>query len=345
MNDPGRRRRLRTVIWTIAAAVLAIGGMFVVYRNLDVDRLAAVIINAHLGWLAVLGLSIPLEQLVRSWKWRQILYDLRPIGSLRLFGAVMVGYFANMLAPVGLSPLVRAWLVARLENLPVATILSTTVIERFIDGIVFAVIVGLMIVFAPLPMIDGDLRLWLAVAGGGSLILFGGMFLYIFRLKDKLATGDTFIGKTLERLERAFGGRLEGLREDLITGIIWPTSRPRAMGVVAASVAMKLIAIGHFLWAGQAFGIVLPASYYLFIMVFTSFALIMSRFIRIPGGGVIGAAFALNLLGVAEEEALAMVTVVFAASHLLIAAIGAISMWKSGLTIINIRQYMSRQEG
>ena len=341
----GRRgkRFIWTFTWSVAAALLAAGALYMTFRHLDLDRLFGVVGNAKMGWMVALGVSIPLEQLVRGWKWRQILFDLRPIGSLRLFGAVMAGYFANMLVPVGLSPLVRTWLVARLEGMAVSTVLLTTVIERFVDGIVFAFIVGLLITFAALPMVDGDIRLGLMAAGGGSLVLFAGLMGVLFRYKNHLNVPESFVGRNIAWLERAFGGRLVGLGNGLAEGIIWPKSRARGVGVIAASIAMKVISTSQFVWAGLAFGVLLSPPDYLFIMVFTSFALIMSRFVRIPGGSVIGSAFALKLLGIADEEALTMVLVVHAASFLLIAGIGALALWKSGLTIMNFRQYIKRQ--
>ena len=72
-------------------------------------------------------------------------------------------------------------------------------------------------------------------------------------------------------------------------------------------------------------------------MVVSGFALIISRFIRVPGGSIIGSAFALKLLGIADEEALTMVIVVHSSAIIMIAGIGAIAMWKSGLTVLELR--------
>jgi hypothetical protein len=101
---------------------------------------------------------------------------------------------------------------------------------------------------------------------------------------------------------------------------------------------MKMISTSHFLWVGLVFGILLSPFDYLFIMVVTGFALIIARFVRVPGGGMIGSAFALNLLGIADEEALTMVLVVHFSVIALVAGIGAITMWKSGLTVLELRQ-------
>ena len=113
--------------WLIPAlgAAAAIGVLFWLYRDLDVDRFAVELATAEPIWLLALAGTILAEQLLRGWKWRQILYDLKPISSWRLFGAILAGYGVGMLIPLGVSPLVRSWLIARLENLRLAGVLVT----------------------------------------------------------------------------------------------------------------------------------------------------------------------------------------------------------------------------
>jgi len=327
----------RTIIWTTIAALVATGVLFIAFRHLDGGRLSDVLLGAEPLWLIALAISIPVEQLLRGWKWRQILFDIRPVGTIRLFSAVMVGYFANLIIPIGVSPLVRAWLIARLEALKISTVLLTTAIERFVDGIVFSVLVGILVIFATLPVTEGNLRLGLMVTGSGSLVLFTGLIGGLFLIRNHLTGQSSKVGRFVAWLETKFGGRLAGIGLGMAEGITWPISRWRGAGIILASIGMKLLSTSHFLWAGLVFGILLSAFDYLFIMVVTGFALIISRFIRVPGGSIIGSAFALKLLGIADEEALTMVFVVHISAITLVAGIGAIAMWKSGLTVLELR--------
>jgi uncharacterized membrane protein YbhN (UPF0104 family) len=326
------------MLWTSIAALVAAGVLYFAFRHLDLERLSDIILGAEPLWLLALAISIPIEQVLRGWKWRQILYDIRPVGTLRLFSAVMVGYFANMIIPIGLSPLVRAWLIARLESLKITTVLLTTAIERFVDGIVFAVLVGILVSFATLPVTEGNLRLGLMVAGISSLVLFIGLIGGLFLVKNHLIDSNSVVGRFVAWLETLFGGRLAGIGLGMAEGIIWPKSRWRGAGIMLAGIAMKMISTSHFLWVGLVFGILLSPFDYLFIMVVTGFGLIVSRFIRVPGGGIMGSAFALKLLGIADEEALTMVLVVHFSVMALVAGIGAIAMWKSGLTVLELRR-------
>jgi hypothetical protein len=326
------------MLWTSIAALVAAGVLYFAFRHLDLERLSDIILGAEPLWLLALAISIPIEQVLRGWKWRQILFDIRPVGTLRLFSAVMVGYFANMIIPIGLSPLIRAWLIARLESLKITTVLLTTAIERFVDGIVFAALVGILVSFATLPVTEGNLRLGLMVAGISSLVLFIGLIGGLFLVKNHLIDSNSVVGRFVAWLETLFGGRLAGIGLGMAEGIIWPKSRWRGSGIILASIAMKMISTSHFLWVGLVFGILLSPFDYLFIMVVTGFALIVSRFIRVPGGGIMGSAFALKLLGIADEEALTMLLVVHFSVMALVAGIGAIAMWKSGLTVLELRR-------
>jgi hypothetical protein len=96
---------------------------------------------------------------------------------------------------------------------------------------------------------------------------------------------------------------------------------------------MKAISASHFLWAGLAFGVTLGTIDYLFVMIFSGFSMIITRFVRIPGGGVIGSAIALKLLDVPNEEVLTMVTLVHATAIITTIVIGAPVLWKSRLRL------------
>ena len=317
----------------ILGAGLAIGVLFWLYRDLDFGLFVAGLAAASPLWLFVLGATILGEQLLRGWKWRQILYDLKPISSWRLFGAILAGYGVAILIPLGISPLVRSWLIARLEDLRIAGVLVTAAIERFIDGIVFALVVGIVALAGRIPSIEGDLRTGLAVAGALNLALFAGLLWLLFRGREPLSRAGSRTGRLIDWLASKGGVRFAGLRTSIAEGIIWPRQRARQFGVVAASIAMKAVAATHFLWAGLAVGVTLGVFDYLFLMVFAGFALVLARFIRVPGGFVIGSGTALKLLGVADEQALAMIMFNNVMSILLMVGIGLVVLWRSGVEV------------
>jgi len=325
--------------WILPAvgAALAIAAMFWLYQGIDLERFISAVASADLVWLFVLAGTILLEQLTRGWKWRQILFDLKPISSLRLFGAILAGYGVAVLIPLGVSPLVRSWLIARLEGLRFACVLVTSAIERFLDGIVFALFATLVAIIGQIPEVEGNVRTGLAVAGGLNLLLFSVLLYFLFVGRSPLNRADARISRCIDWLAAKGGPRLDGLRSAIQEGIIWPRDRRRQFGAVLASVLIKIISATHFLWAGLAVGIVLKPFDYLFLMIFAGFALVLARFIRIPGGFVIGSGFALKLLGVPDEQALAMILFNHILSIVLMVGFGLLFLWRSGIDIRDAR--------
>lgn len=311
----------------------ALVAVFFLYRRLDFDQFLVELQSAEIWWIAVLGITILLEQMIHGWKWRQLLFDLKPISSLRLTEALLAGYGANILVPLGISPLVRSWMIARLEDLKMATVLMTTAISRFIDGIVFAAFAVVVALVGRIPQIDGNLQLGLSVAGALNLILFAGLIWLLFRSLTGLDDNTTFLSRVIDWSAIKFGGISGELRKAIAQGIIWPRQFVRQLAVIAASVAMKFVSVTHFIWAGFAVGVVLGVFDYLFLMVFAGFAMVLARFVRVPGGYVIGSGFALKLLGVADEEALAMILFTHILTVVLIVGIGLIVLWQRGVDI------------
>lgn len=97
----------------------------------------------------------------------------------------------------------------------------------------------------------------------------GWLFLLIGRLPVRL-------GASVRRLAAAFA-----------EGIAWPRQTWRGIGVVLASVVIKLFAPTHFLWAGLAVGVVPRPGQYLFLIVFLGFLIILGHFARVAGSFVI----------------------------------------------------------
>ena len=139
------------------------------------------------------------------------------------------------------------------------------------------------------------------------------------------------------RLPARIAGPTKGFLQSFAQGIVWPDEIWRGVGIIIASIGIKLVAMTHFLWAGLAFGVVLRPADYVFLLVFLGFLIILTRFARIPGGFLVGGVFALDLLGVAEEQGLAMVLLVHFASLITVSTIGAFALWRNGVAIDDLR--------
>lgn len=105
-NLPSARHLWLGTLAVIVSAAL----LYFLYRGLDFAAFWQALSGAHLSWLVLLFFATPAEQVLRAWKWRQLLYDLKPIPTRRYFAAIMAGYAVTSIVPLGVSPLVRSWL-------------------------------------------------------------------------------------------------------------------------------------------------------------------------------------------------------------------------------------------
>ncbi|MFQ6017257.1 MAG: lysylphosphatidylglycerol synthase transmembrane domain-containing protein [Kiloniellaceae bacterium] len=313
-------------------------------RDLDLSRFVAVVRDADLRPLALLPLAVVVEQVFRAVKWWRLLTPLRSVGLARLFGAIMAGYLVNTLAPVRVSPLVRAWLIARLEGLSVGAVLATVATDRLVDGWIFLGLAAVVVSATSFPAVGGALAggLWQGLAGGLIALLAAVAGLWeLKRLVDRPP-------RMVQRLARRLPARPARVLGDFVRRFAEGLVLPRGLGALAvilgASVAMKALAATHFVWAGYAFGIVLSPPQYLFLMVFLGFLVTLAGTLRIVGGFTAGAVYGLGLFGVEVEKALAMAVVVETASHLTVLAVGAASLWLEGLSLSALRLWRTPAE-
>ncbi len=334
-------RKLVPWLGLLAGAALLVW----VLRDLDLARFGDVIVTARPWPLLLLVVFVASDGLVRAEKWRHMLMPLASIARLRLFGAIMAGYFANILMPVRVSPLVRAWLVARLEGLRTGALLATVALDRSIDGVVFLGFAAIALVLLRFPTESDAVQsgvLWGSVVGAALLAV---AFALLIAMRFGLARGLGGIMEypVLRRLPRRWRDAAGDFFGDFGAGIVWPNSVWRGATIIGASIGLKLIQISYFVWAGLAFGVVLPFSAYLNLMVFLGFLAILAGMLRIVGGFTAGAIFALEAFGVETEIALAMTLVLQVAVHVSIVGIGLPALWLQGVNIRSLRTRFEEQ--
>lgn len=217
------------------------------------------------------------------------------------------------------------------------TVLTTTIIARFIDGVIFALFAGLVAMTGQLPQIEGNMKLGLAVGGALNFALFGALLWAMYRFRDLFAEEGPLICRLFDWIAKGFRANGEALRGALCAGVVWPRARVHRGYVIVGAVAAKLVAASHYFWAGLAVGVVLAPFDYIFLMVFAGFSLVLSRFVRVPGGFVIGSALAFDLLGVPQEQALLMILFNWMMSIILVVGFGLVVLWQSGIDIRRAR--------
>lgn len=111
------------------------------------DKLLNDFATVHLGWMALVVAAFTVSNVLRAWRWQML---LEPMGYRARFSnsflTILLGYFANLGLP-RMGEVVRAGTLARYERIPMERVMGTLVVDRLMDFVCLALVVGLAFVF------------------------------------------------------------------------------------------------------------------------------------------------------------------------------------------------------
>jgi uncharacterized protein (TIRG00374 family) len=126
-------------------------------------------------WIMIPVIALTMmAYLIRSWRWRYLLYGVKPIRLGPLWASVMIGFMGNNLLPARLGELLRAHSLGRSAGVSRSACLASIVVERFLDIFVLLIVFGVILLLRGLPP---DIRSW-----GAILLALAGPLLLLFVL-------------------------------------------------------------------------------------------------------------------------------------------------------------------
>jgi len=94
-------------------------------------------------WILLVILAFMMSNLSRAMRWNMLIQPLGyPVRLFNTFWATMAGYFANMALP-RMGEVIKPGLVSRYEKVPMETLVGTIVVDRILDVIMLASLIGL----------------------------------------------------------------------------------------------------------------------------------------------------------------------------------------------------------
>jgi uncharacterized protein (TIRG00374 family) len=216
----------------------------------------------NIAWpLAVLGMGVDIGRyLTQSIRWNLLLSPFGKISLLKTFQALYAGIFLNLILPLRVGEVARAYLASRFANARFPSVVSSMVVEYLFDGIWLAAGIGAIALVVPLP---GDVMLAARILGVVVLIATALFVFLLFFKRENRAFG---AGRPLGLLGR-FVSFLDTIRKGLqvigSTGRFWASLVVSALDIMFHIVAFWILM--------HAYGIHLPfivaAAILLFIFV------------------------------------------------------------------------------
>jgi hypothetical protein len=124
----------RWIFW----AGIAISVLFLYWalRGLHLPQVWQSIQGANLLWLLPAVLVYFVDVIFRSLRWQILLRPAVRLDLKQVFPVISIGYLGNNIFPARAGELLRAVLLKRRYQIPIATTLATILVERIFDGVV-----------------------------------------------------------------------------------------------------------------------------------------------------------------------------------------------------------------
>ncbi len=290
---------------------------------------------AHANWggfLLVCALTI-FGFWVRAIRWRHFIRDPRPLSTLTLFSATMIGFMANNILPFRLGEFVRPWALARSTRMSNSMLFATIVVERAIDMLTLLAIFGFALIVHPIAENTAAGRM---VQQGARLmiVLSAGLTVFVIAAERNRALALGLLGFVPARLRP----RAQQLLERFLDGFALFRDPLRLVQVFALSVAMFLsfaVALGV---TGWSMHLDLPWYSGLVMLVVTAIGIMVPAAPGYVGTLNIACVVGLALFGVGNVPASAYSWFYFLSQWLPITAVGLWFLHREGLSLRSLGQ-------
>ncbi len=155
-------------VWKLIAAVaLGLGLLYFAFKGTDWGKIAGYMTEVNPLLVVVVFLIGLFSHILRAVRWTIFLEPVagRKVSLWHSFYAVMIGYAVNVAIPRG-GEVARLVEMSRLEKLPWAGVMPTMFIDRLIDMVMLAFLLGLTLTVLPAHILES--LPWL-VPGGAAI--------------------------------------------------------------------------------------------------------------------------------------------------------------------------------
>lgn len=305
----------------LVGLLVSVAALWLVIRSVDLGACASVLSKANPIPLVAFPAVLATQVALRSMRWRLLLPAPRAGGTVRIGRIVpvlLVGYLGNAVLPARLGEPIRAYLIARREDLDAAEAFGSVVLERVVDTATLAVVafVAAVVVSAPSWIVQATALA--AVAGTAitvALVVPGPMSLVrLARAGVRRLPGAASVEPVLARLE------------DFARGIERPSRSSAILVAAVVSATCWMLDATTFWLVARSVGVSVDPAAALLVAAVTVLGTALPSAPGYVGTFELAAATTAQALGVPASPALAFAVLAHAMTVLPVAGAGAVSL-------------------
>ncbi len=151
--NPSVLQNKNKIVKQIVALIVACILVWLSFKGANLSKVLSYAAQANPFYLGLMCASALLSHLIRSWRWLIFMRPIKTNISLwHSFCAVIYGYALNIVIPRG-GEIVRLISISKMESLPWVAVLPTLLIDRLLDLITIAILIGFTLLALPADML------------------------------------------------------------------------------------------------------------------------------------------------------------------------------------------------
>jgi glycosyltransferase 2 family protein len=314
---------------------IGISVFFLVFmaRSMDGAKLLAALRTMEL-WYLVPAIALTLASYYcRAYRWKLLLMEEKNAAMANLFSATALGYMANNLLPARLGELLRVYVLGEKEGINKGGVFASLVLDRLFDGFSVLLILLITLFTVRFPGTSEGLRGSLVAGGCITVALYLLLVGFLVLLKVRTAAALRLAGRLLKPLPARFSENVLPLLGSFIGGIRLSRRPAILLGILASSAVIWLTAVWPIDLTLRSFGIVLPFSASLFILVLLVIAVMVPASPGYIGTYHFACFSALAVFGITGEQAFSIALIIHGINFFPITLIGLFYLLKGKMRL------------
>jgi uncharacterized protein (TIRG00374 family) len=324
--------------------VISLFFMVLLFRKIDFGQLAAAFQKLKWSYLAFAIVITFVSYSLRAVRWHYLILPMKKASPRNLLAATIIGYMANNLLPARLGEFIRAYMLAEKEKLDASSVFATLVLDRLCDG--FTVLIVLVMTFFTVKLPPGMEKVQQGLVSGGYIMLALYLVIIVFLILLKRSTTRTIsmVALLLKPFPAAVSEKVIPLLGSFIFGIKM-SSRPRdLMALTISSILIWATAAWPVDLLLKAFGIHLPFTAALFILVFLVFAVMVPASPGYVGTYHAACVYGLMAFNVSKELSLSVALIIHAVNFFPVIMLGFWFLWRDNISLSALRASSREKE-
>jgi len=312
--------------------------MLLLFRKIDFRQLGSALLSVDYRYIVLAVIFTFISYYLRAIRWRYILISEKTIPVSSLYPATIIGYMANNLLPARLGEFVRAYVLAQREQLETPLVFASLVIDRLFDG--FTVLIMLLITLFAIKLPPGMEDAGTALKAGGTVmfLFYCAILVFLFLLKRQTQRMLALVGLLLKPFPNRLSERLIPMLGSFIGGIRLSSRSGHLVAILVSSVFIWTFAVLPVDMTLRSFGVSLPITASMFIMVLLVFA------VMVPASpGFIGtyhyACFkGLSVFGIPETTSISISLIIHGTAFFPVIIAGFYHLWSNKISLNDIQR-------